>query len=206
MCEWEVTMNFINKKLIFCVLMLFSVILYASEKSYAAEFYKVVYDENGGIVRDNFGGCVRTMWPADNDVCGGPVVSSDVVTKIMGMKERIIYFDFDKSNLKSDEMGKLDALVQVFKEHNVKSAKIVGYTDRIGAHEYNMKLSSKRADTVKHYLNSKINLEKTPVEMRALGEKDQVKECKGIKGDALIKCLAPNRRVEVEVDYYDIVR
>lgn len=156
----------------------------------------VVVDMNGNVVRDGSGGCVRTMWDVDQDKC-------KAMHMIMMMDERIIYFDFDKAMLKDEEKAKLDVLAAALKEHNIKAVKIVGYTDRIGTSEYNDKLSEKRAVEVKHYLDSKVHLDKSVVDLRALGEKDQVKACEGIKGKELISCLAPNRRVEVEVDYYD---
>jgi len=196
-------MGFFKKNIMFSVLIAVSLVVGMHQVAKAEVSNDVVYDKHGGIVHDSFGGCIRTMWFVDSDPCG---TKMDPIVQIMKMKERIIYFNFDKYDLKESEMKKLDMLAKVFIKHNVKSAKIVGYTDRLGSHNYNLKLSEKRAEAVKDYLSSKVMLDKTPVEMRGLGEMDQVKSCSGIKGDNLIKCLAPNRRVEVEVDYYDIVR
>lgn len=155
----------------------------------------VVVDMNGKVVHDGFGGCVRTIWDADKDKCGNPIAMMD---------ERIIYFDFDKSVLKDSEKSKLDVLAKVLKDHDIKAVKIVGYTDRIGTEAYNDKLSERRAVAVKHYLDSKVKLNSSVVDLRALGEHNQVKACDGVKGHKeLISCLAPNRRVEVEVDYFD---
>ncbi len=176
--------------------------LYAASAKTAVN--DVVYDGKGGIVRDGFGGCVRTVWIADKEKCNVQHKKSDVISEIMQMDERIIYFDFDKHNLKASEKDKLDVLAGVLKEHKIKAVKIVGYTDRIGTHKYNDHLSKQRAHEVKKYLNSKVKLEKSVVTLRGLGESNQVKACEDVHGrNELIDCLAPNRRVEVEVDYFD---
>ncbi len=156
----------------------------------------VVVSSCGQPVRSSYGGCVRTVWNVSTDKC-----CHHHKREIMKMEERIIYFDFNKSNLKESEKAKLNVLASALKEQNIKSVKVVGYTDRLGTEKHNDKLSRQRANAVNNYLGSKVQLEKRVVHLRALGERDQVKACRGEKGDALIRCLAPNRRVEVEVDY-----
>lgn len=158
----------------------------------------IVIDSNGHHVLDSSGGCVRTKWDEMSDKCKK--------MDIMKMEERIIYFAFDSSKLDDTEMMKLDKLAKVLDENKITRVKIVGFTDRIGTNDYNNKLSTKRAHAVKGYLDGKVHLDKSPVELRALGESHPVVACKGTKGKEAIKCLAPNRRVEVEVDYYDMVR
>ncbi len=167
--------------------------------AYSMDTKDVVIDSMGNVVIDSHGGCVRTMWDATSDRCKGQI-------DIMKMDERIIYFDFDKSNLKSSETAKLDKLAKVLSDNKVTRIKIVGFTDRLGSDDYNMKLSEKRATAVKGFLDSKVKLDSSPVEMRSMGKAHQVKSCEKVKGKELIKCLAPNRRVEVEVDYFDTIR
>ncbi len=78
---------------------------------------------------------------------------------------------------------------------------IVGYTDRIGTDAYNQKLSERRADSVKQYLVGR-SVEANRVQAIGRGKNDPVttaETCKGMRGQRLIKCLAPDRRVEVEV-------
>jgi outer membrane protein OmpA-like peptidoglycan-associated protein len=159
----------------------------------------VVRSTMGDIVHDSFGDCVRTIWDADSDLCSGAV-------DIMKMEERIIYFDFDKFDLKMSEKEKLDKLSGVLKDQNIKKVKIVGFTDIIGSHDYNLKLSEKRAMSVKKYLDGKVEFDSSPIDLRGMGEANQVKVCDGIKGKKVIECLAPNRRVEVEIDYFDTIR
>ncbi len=171
-----------------------------SANASAMDTMDVVIDNMGNVVMDSNGGCVRTMWTAASDKCGGEMID------IMKMDERIIYFDFDKSHLNTSEKAKLEKLAKILEENKVTKVKIVGFTDRLGSDKHNMKLSEKRAVSVKSFLDSKVKLDSSPVEVRSMGKAHQVKSCEGIKGKELIKCLAPNRRVEVEVDYFDTIR
>ncbi len=108
-------------------------------------------------------------------------------------------FDFDKAVIKPDAKGKLDDLVGKIKSVNLEVVIAVGHTDRIGSDKYNMKLSLRRAESVKAYLVSK-GIAANRVYTEGKGEKQPVKDCPQIKErKKLIACLAPNRRVEIEV-------
>jgi OOP family OmpA-OmpF porin len=160
--------------------------------------YDAVRDNNGNFVLDESGRCVRTKWETGADPCGTWV---DKYTRIEEMLERLVYFDFDKYNLKSKEKEKLRVLARALREEDVTAVKIVGYTDIIGTEAYNYRLSQRRADSVKNYLDSLVRLDSSIVTVRALGKNNPIKICDAsLKRDKLIACLAPNRRVEVEVD------
>jgi len=108
-------------------------------------------------------------------------------------------FDFDKAVIKPDARGKLDDLVGKVKGVNLEVVIAAGHTDRIGSEKYNMKLSLRRADSVKAYLVSK-GIPANRIYTEGKGEKQPVKDCPRIKErKKLIECLAPNRRVEIEV-------
>lgn len=157
----------------------------------------VVISSNGNVVRDSNGGCVRTRYDVGVNKCCHTKHSD-----IMHMDERIIYFDFNQSALRDGEKAKLDVLANAIRANDIHAVKVVGYTDRIGNSGYNHKLSHQRADRVRQYLGSKVRLQSNVVSLRGLGESHQVKACNGIRDRGeLINCLAPNRRVEVEVDY-----
>ena len=80
---------------------------------------------------------------------------------------------------------------------------INGYTDRIGSVQYNQKLSERRAAAVKAYLvrqGADANkIETTGYGKMYVGSTLPVVECNQKERKALIACLAPNRRAEVEV-------
>ncbi|HEY7242121.1 MAG TPA: OmpA family protein, partial [Burkholderiales bacterium] len=72
--------------------------------------------------------------------------------------------------------------------------------DRIGPDKYNQQLSEKRAEAVKEYLAQQ-GVETSKVHSEGRGKSDPVTgdQCKGMKGDKLISCLQPDRRVDIEV-------
>jgi outer membrane protein OmpA-like peptidoglycan-associated protein len=110
-------------------------------------------------------------------------------------------FHFDRAELTPAGTADLDTLVGELAGMEVVAVTIVGYTDRIGPDDYNRKLSQRRADTVKAYLESH-RLDAQRVEAVGRGKSDPVttmEACKGLRGQRLIKCLAPDRRVEIEV-------
>lgn len=69
-------------------------------------------------------------------------------------KYSLILFDFDKATLNDDNSRVLEQMVLPSIKVNSKVS-IVGYTDRIGTAEHNLKLSTDRANTVKEFLSSR---------------------------------------------------
>jgi OOP family OmpA-OmpF porin len=80
---------------------------------------------------------------------------------------------------------------------------VVGNTDRLGGAAYNQKLSEQRAEAVKVYLASSSELRNTSISASGKGESNPVTksaDCVGNKPTkALIACLQPDRRVDVEM-------
>ncbi len=116
-----------------------------------------------------------------------------------------LLFDFDKAVLKPEGKAKLDDLVSKVKGVALEVIIAIGHTDRIGGDAYNQKLSVRRAEAVKAYLVSK-GIEPNRIYTEGKGKTQPVKQCPapGPKSEVrnqqeLIQCLAPNRRVEVEV-------
>ncbi len=110
-------------------------------------------------------------------------------------------FDFDKAVLRNDGKAKLDDLVGKLKAVDVQTIIDIGYTDRIGSKAYNLKLSKRRAETVKAYLVSK-GVPADRILAEGKGKENPVTrpgQCKGHVSRKLIKCLQPDRRVEIEV-------
>ena len=110
-------------------------------------------------------------------------------------------FDFNKAVLRPEGKAKLDEVVAKSKAIKLEVILAVGHTDRIGSDSYNQKLSEKRAAAVKEYLVAK-GIEANRVYTEGKGEKQPVtgNKCKGnAKTKALIDCLQPDRRVDIEV-------
>jgi OmpA-OmpF porin, OOP family len=110
-------------------------------------------------------------------------------------------FDFNKAVLRPAGQAKLDELVSKAQAIKLEVILAVGHTDRLGGDAYNQKLSEKRAAAVKEYLVAK-GIEANRVYTEGKGEKQPVTgdKCKGTaKTKALIDCLQPDRRVDIEV-------
>ena len=111
-------------------------------------------------------------------------------------------FDFDKAVLKPEGKAAIDSEI-IAKLPSVSKLELVlvtGHTDRIGSQQYNQKLSERRADAVRDYLVSK-GVPRDKIETLGMGKTQPVPGvvCNQKALKALIACLAPNRRVEVEV-------
>jgi OmpA-OmpF porin, OOP family len=74
---------------------------------------------------------------------------------------------------------------------------VAGYTDRLGSVDYNLRLSWARADTVRRYLAERGVT--VPIDARGFGKTQPGSACSMRNRDALIACLAPDRRVEIRV-------
>ncbi len=59
-----------------------------------------------------------------------------------------VLFDFDRSEIRADAAGVLDALAAAMTELDVPTAEIGGHTDAIGSDSYNQELSERRAASV----------------------------------------------------------
>jgi outer membrane protein OmpA-like peptidoglycan-associated protein len=68
---------------------------------------------------------------------------------------RNIFFDFDKSELKSESFAELNNLVDYLNENQALKIEIGGHTDNQGSADYNQKLSLARARSVYNYLINK---------------------------------------------------
>jgi OmpA-OmpF porin, OOP family len=140
------------------------------------------------------------------DKCVAPVAAAPVAAAPKPTADKIklsadALFDFDKAVLKPEGRAKLDDLAAKSKQVKLEVILAVGHTDRLGSDAYNQKLSERRAAAVKTYLVSK-GVEANRVYTEGKGEKQPVTgaKCDTVKNrKALIECLQPDRRVEVEV-------
>jgi OOP family OmpA-OmpF porin len=110
-------------------------------------------------------------------------------------------FEFNQATLTPDAKKKLDdeVVAKLRSAADVRSIKVNGHADRLGSPQYNQRLSEKRAEAVRAYLISK-GLSRDQVQTVGLGNATPLKSCPDQKErKSLIECLAPNRRVVVEI-------
>jgi OOP family OmpA-OmpF porin len=106
-------------------------------------------------------------------------------------------FAFNSANLTMPQ-PKLDEIAMALQaDPSITDVDVVGYADRLGSAKYNKTLSEKRANAVRAYLVSK-GVEGSRLKAHGRGEDNPVVQCNQKKKSELIKCLEPNRRVEVE--------
>ena len=132
--------------------------------------------------------------PAGSGRTCAPAISSEKITY-----QADALFDFDKAILKPAGKEKLDELASKIQGINLEVVVATGHTDRIGTDKYNDRLSMRRAQAVKAYLVSK-GVEANRIYTEGKGKRNPVTTgCNQKNRKQLIACLAPDRRVEVEV-------
>ena len=98
-----------------------------------------------------------------------------------------IYFDFDKADIRTDQVGRLEADASWLKEHRGLKFRIEGNCDERGSEEYNLGLGDKRANRVKEFL-IKEGVDPSSINTISYGEERPV--CK----EATEDCYQKNRR------------
>ena len=124
-----------------------------------------------------------------------PIVKNIILTPIeVGLTVRLknIYFDFDKTTLKSESFVELNKVVDFLKQNSSVSIEISGHTDSKGSDTYNLNLSQGRSQSVVDYLVRQ-GIETSRLQARGYGES------KPIDTNDTEPGRANNRRVEFTV-------
>lgn len=109
-----------------------------------------------------------------------------------GKTRLLIFFDFDKSNLKDESIPELDRIVRFLNSHPEVNIALHGHTDNVGEDAYNMKLSENRAKSVYNYLIDK-GITKNRLGYKGFGKNNPITENNTDAGRAM------NRRVEMVI-------
>jgi len=167
-----------------------------------------VIDKNGNFVRSKLSGeCVRTKWDVGTDVCA---VNQDVAdysykAPVPATKNKepraytqehrrsyMVFFDFDKANLTASAQDVVSDIYSYSDDAKAVLFKLTGHADRAGASAYNLKLSEKRAQSVKNEL-VKLGVASSNISLSWKGENDPLVQTEdGIKEPQ-------NRRTEIRV-------
>lgn len=121
-----------------------------------------------------------------------PAPPPGVPTKVAEKMKVIIYFYFDKSNIREGDKAQLKKVIDFMKKNPGAKILIEGYTDSIGTEKYNQGLSERRATAAKKYLN-KSGIDKAKITTVGYGESKPVATNKTKEG------RAKNRRAEIIV-------
>jgi outer membrane protein OmpA-like peptidoglycan-associated protein len=106
---------------------------------------------------------------------------------------------FDINSLTGRGRSQLDRLVaELHEARSIHTVDLVGYTDRIGNRAQNDDLSLRRANAVRDYLVGH-GVDAGVITTEGRGDADPVVACPNLTGQQLRDCLAPNRRVEVNI-------
>jgi len=110
-------------------------------------------------------------------------------------------FHYGSAELTPEARARLDGEIvpKLIGSKDIRYLHVYGHSDRTGSPEHNRRLSERRAEAVRDYLVSK-GVDADKIEVFGYGQTLPVKSCTDEKDRrALIECLAPNRRIVVEV-------
>jgi peptidoglycan-associated lipoprotein len=85
----------------------------------------------------------------------------------------VIYFDFDRSNIRPDAATTLDAKIPYLQANPQMRIRIVGNTDTRGSDEYNLALGQRRAASARRYLTQR-GIDASRIEITSRGEENPV--------------------------------
>lgn len=108
------------------------------------------------------------------------------------MKENMVNFAYNSSELTSSAKGNLDKLGKVLTSNPDTNINVYGYTDSKGSDSYNLTLSEKRAASVKKYLQAK-GVKASRIVPAGMGESSPIADNSTEEG------RAQNRRVEFAI-------
>lgn len=103
--------------------------------------------------------------PTTNEIAATPLADRGLIEGMIPdrdtFKSNIIYFDFDRSSIRTSERSKLDAIAKTLKSKPEAKIQIEGHCDERGTEEYNRALGERRALAAREYLiHSGINADR----------------------------------------------
>jgi peptidoglycan-associated lipoprotein len=87
--------------------------------------------------------------------------------RVATMSDRI-HFDYDKSDVKPEDTGKLDAKAQLLKQFAALRIRVTGHCDERGSDQYNIALGMRRATAAKNYL-VQLGIDASRIDVASLG-------------------------------------
>lgn len=128
-----------------------------------------------------------------NVVVERPTARGSVITL-----QNDVLFDFDKAELRPDATAALERVVELVRQRQPGSVRVVGHTDALGSDDYNQRLSERRAEAVRAWLAGQQGLPGLTAEGH--GKREPVAPNTTPDGRDNPEGRQQNRRVEVFLD------
>jgi outer membrane protein OmpA-like peptidoglycan-associated protein len=119
-----------------------------------------------------------------------PLAAATETAPAMTLVLEGVNFDFDKAVIRPEDYAKLDQNVDTLKKWGDVDVEVAGHTCNIGTDSYNMDLSRRRAEAVRHYLISK-GVSADRLTVKGYGESQPAASNDTLEGRVM------NRRVEL---------
>ena len=110
-----------------------------------------------------------------------------------------VLFDFDKSDIRPDAADALHQVADILRRYPKGRATIEGHTDSKGSDDYNQRLSERRAQSVRQWLQGRENVTGIALETKGWGAKKPVAPNTKPDGSDDPEGRQKNRRVEIIV-------
>jgi outer membrane protein OmpA-like peptidoglycan-associated protein len=110
-----------------------------------------------------------------------------------------VLFDFDKADIRPEAEPVLNRVAEVLVQHPDAAVTIAGHTDAKGSDSYNLKLSQRRAASVKDWLVANGGVDGDNMRTRGFGESRPVARNANPDGSDNPEGRQKNRRVEISV-------
>ena len=139
--------------------------------------------------------------PPPAEIATEPVQDSKPLAQEKVRLNADFLFDFNQAVIKPEGRTALDGVAAQAKELQLEVVIVTGHTDRIGGDVYNQRLSERRAAAVKSYLvDQGIDASRVYTEGKGRTQPVTGTQCNNVTPrKALIECLQPDRRVDIEI-------
>ncbi|QWV93816.1 outer membrane beta-barrel domain-containing protein [Geomonas oryzisoli] len=103
-------------------------------------------------------------------------------------------FDIDKAAIRQEDKDQIGVVCEFMKQYPTTTAVIEGHTDNVGAPEYNLGLSKRRAEAVVDYMVASCGIDRSRLEARGFGM------ARPVASNATDEGRQANRRIEAIID------
>lgn len=146
----------------------------------------------------------RLAWKGQ--VCQGLMsqrtnMQGSLATALLTQNSASVFFAFDRTDINGIEQQQTsiaDIANAIATSASTHKIIVSGYADRLGSFTYNQQVSAQRANTVAKLLIHE-GIQANRINIEVVGKTDIYQECSSHQRNSkLIKCLAPNRRVNIQ--------